>query len=356
MNKALRHLQTLQAAAGLAACNALLFDDSVLDGDTVSIGGRVYECDDHKDSTIAPGNVRVWVFNGHANGTLNFSDTLNVVDGNTVTVGSKVYTFKAVLSNVDGYVKIGPTITRSIYNLVAAMNVGYPTLIDPPASYGELNDVGEGRGVAYAAAMTRNAADIKAFFGGDFDLQIWHWPGGTAGNGIAIDATLIGGGSWADGTEMASVPAPTFAQFAASFVSAVNNDQGGSVFAQQISDNEVVVWSRNPGDVQLLCDASFSNPTNAWEWPTLMGGTVAREDLTPIAAAGRQVTLGEQMRQRLHFIFGFQATNVFVQRRDAGGNFIPFDGNAVISGRRVTVMAGASGLNEGDFCNVIVFS
>jgi hypothetical protein len=352
VNKALKQLETLQAATGVAALNTLRLGADVPDGDSVGIGSRVYECDDRKESDVAAGRVRVPVFNGHANATLNFDDTQNVVDGNTVTVGTKVYTFKAVLSNVDGHVKIGPTITRSIYNLVAAMNVGYPDLIDVPACYGELNDVGEGRGIAYATAMTRNLADINAFFGGDFDLQIAHWPGGAAGNSIALASTLIGNSGWAEGAQVATVPPPSAAQFAAALVTALNNDPLGSVFAENL-DGEVVVWSRRAGDVRLPCSSSFTDAGNEWEWTTLLGGLLERNDLAVLAGVARVVTQEESNQQRMHFVFGLEPKGALVQLRSASGEHVDFEGTVHCDGRRITLTWTFA---AGQICNLIVFN
>lgn len=65
-------------------------------------------------------------------GTANFADT------ETVTIGTKVYTFQAVLTNVDGNVKVGADLEASLANLKNAINLGV------------------GAGSTYAAAMTKH--------------------------------------------------------------------------------------------------------------------------------------------------------------------------------------------------------
>ncbi len=57
-----------------------------------------------------------------ATGTL--TATANFADGETVTIGGKVYTFETVLTNVDGNVLIGATASDSLDNLIAAINLG----------------------------------------------------------------------------------------------------------------------------------------------------------------------------------------------------------------------------------------
>ena|SRR6266850_1645387 len=59
-------------------------------------------------------------------------------NGQTVTIGSKVYTFQTVLTNVNGNVAIGATLTASLANLLNALNLG------------------AGSGTAYAAATTKS--------------------------------------------------------------------------------------------------------------------------------------------------------------------------------------------------------
>lgn len=55
-----------------------------------------------------------------ATGTLTATD--QPVDGETVTIGTKVYTFQDTLTNVDGHVKIGASLAASLTNLKNAIN------------------------------------------------------------------------------------------------------------------------------------------------------------------------------------------------------------------------------------------
>ena len=357
MNKPVAQLHHLLRLQGVPAVNVLrLGGTSVPDGDTITIGGRVYECDDQQAETITPGHVRVPLFTRCAEATLGFCDTQNVVDGNTVTIGGKVYTFKTTLANVDGYVQIGPTIHRSIYNLVAAVNVGYPDLIEEPACYGEKNDVGEGAGVAYAACTTRNLANVNAGYGNDYDFWLVHWPGGAIGNTVTLAATLVGNGHWVDDVETMSGPQPpSVAQFGPALAAALNSDPAGPVFAEVLSASEILVWSRPFGDVRLPCTATFTDPLNLWEEATVMGGPAGRDELAPVVGVRRVVSVAEATVTRLHVVFGFAPTGAVVQVSDAGA-VLPFDGTVAISGRRVTVTAtGDVDLTAGRAVQVIAF-
>ena len=357
MKRVLSQVQALQTAGGVPAVNVLRLGGAhVPDGNWVNIGGRVYECDDQMPETITAGRVRVPVFIGCAEATLGFCDTLNVVDGNTVTIGGKVYTFKATLANVDGYVQIGPTIHRSIYNLVAAVNVGYPDLIEEPACYGEKNDVGEGAGVAYAACTTRNPANVNAGYGNDYDFWLSHWPGGAIGNTVTLAATLVGNGHWVDDVEtMCGPQAPSVAQFGPALAAALNNDPAGPVFAEVVSATEILVWSRRTGDVRLPCTANFTDPLNLWEEAALGGGPAGSDELAPVVGVRRVVNAAEASATRLHVVFGFVPSGAIVQVSNAGA-VLPFDGTVTITGRRVTVSAtGDVDLTAGRAVQVLAF-
>lgn len=58
----------------------------------------------------------------YATGTLTLA--LNAADGETVTVGGKVYTFQDTLTNVANHVKVGASKEDSLENLTAAINAG----------------------------------------------------------------------------------------------------------------------------------------------------------------------------------------------------------------------------------------
>jgi hypothetical protein len=114
---------------------------------------------------------------GAATGTLTF--TGQPADGDTVTIGAKVYTFQAVLTNVDGNVFIGANLAATIANLADAINLG------------------AGAGVDYAAATTLHTQ--VAGTAGATTLIATAKEAGTGGNAIATTETSANA-SWGGAT------------------------------------------------------------------------------------------------------------------------------------------------------------
>jgi len=115
----------------------------------------------------------------HASATLT-SDLTNVSDGDTVTIGSKVYTFQSVLTNVDGHVAIGGSYSASLTNLFHA-----------------INHSGGVPGTDYALATVANS-QVTATNPSASTVVITAINFGTAGNSIATTETsshLSWGGS-----------------------------------------------------------------------------------------------------------------------------------------------------------------
>lgn len=110
-----------------------------------------------------------------ATGTLTL--VANVTDGDTVTIGGKVYTFEAALTNVDGHVDIGATASDTLDNLIAAINLG------------------AGSGTAYAAATTLHPSVRAAAGAGDTMVVTAKVAVGAAGNSIATTETLTNAGN-----------------------------------------------------------------------------------------------------------------------------------------------------------------
>lgn len=96
----------------------------------------------------------------------------NVPDATSVSIGTKTYTFKTILSNVDGYVLIGATASDSIDNLVAAINLG------------------AGSGVKYAASTTANAYVSAAAGAGD-TMDVLSIALGVSANLIVVSSTSL---------------------------------------------------------------------------------------------------------------------------------------------------------------------
>lgn len=94
----------------------------------------------------------------------------------TVVTGAKTYTFQTVLTNVDGNVLIGATISDSIDNLIAAITLA------------------AGSGVVYAAATAANPS-VTSSAGQAETMLATALTAGVAGDAIATTETLTNG-SW----------------------------------------------------------------------------------------------------------------------------------------------------------------
>jgi len=115
-----------------------------------------------------------------ATGVLSFG--ANPSDTQTVTIGSKVYTFQTVLTDVDGNVLIGATASDSLDNLIAAITLG------------------AGSGTLYAASTTLHPTVTAAAGAGD-TMDATAKTAGTAGNAIAT-STTVGSATWTNGATL----------------------------------------------------------------------------------------------------------------------------------------------------------
>jgi hypothetical protein len=110
-------------------------------------------------------------------------------DGDTVTIGGKVYTFKTVLANTDGYVAIGGSEAQAITNLKQAVNLG------------------TGAGAQYATATTAQPNGLVATSTGT-TLTVTAPRPGASYNSIAVSKTSTacswGAGTLAGGASIAS--------------------------------------------------------------------------------------------------------------------------------------------------------
>lgn len=110
-----------------------------------------------------------------ATGSITLS-TAEPADGDTITIGTKTYTFQTSLTNVDGNILIGGSLTAAATNLFNAIN----------------NTGGGTPGTDYAAAMTTNtSASATNPSAGVVDLTAK--TGGTAGNSITLSRTFTTG-------------------------------------------------------------------------------------------------------------------------------------------------------------------
>lgn len=104
-----------------------------------------------------------------------YTATTNFTDADTVTIAGKVYTIQASLTNVDGHVKLGASLTASLLNLKNS-----------------INNSGGVAGTDYAVANSINPS-VTATASTATTLSIAAKVGGVAGNSIAtVDSSTSG--------------------------------------------------------------------------------------------------------------------------------------------------------------------
>jgi len=142
-------------------------------------------------------------------GTLTSSGT--ATDTQTVTVGGKVYTFQATLTNVDGNVLIGADAAASCQNLYDAINLSGTV------------------GTQYATAMTANTR-VWATAVTATTVVVKALTPGEVGNLIASTETLT---NFAWGTTVLASGAGNFTAWAQALIagSQVNADVAGALLA-----------------------------------------------------------------------------------------------------------------------------
>jgi hypothetical protein len=230
------------------------------DGETVTVGTRVYELDTHSGAgSVTPGNVRVDVSGGStvkSQGTLNFNSL--PLNTETVTIDGKAYTFEDVLTEVDGHVLIAAAdIPGTIDNLVAAITLG------------------AGGGTNYAAATTVHPTVTAARA-----LNTMVATAKAGGVGGDLIATLDGLSDvlsiWDAvtlGTTTAGV-SPTAVEVGAAIVTAVNADGVASMDARNIGDGTVMLVTRAAGaTLPALAETSANIAISA---AAAVGGAVAK--------------------------------------------------------------------------------
>lgn len=94
----------------------------ILRGNAVGLTDSTYPNDSKFEQKILYLEKNATTFAGTlATGTLT-SDATNVADGDTVTIGTRVYTFKTALGTTAGQVLIGADAATSLDNLKSAIN------------------------------------------------------------------------------------------------------------------------------------------------------------------------------------------------------------------------------------------
>jgi hypothetical protein len=141
-----------------------------------------------------------------ATGTLTITSALNALDGETVTIGGKVYTFQLVLTNADGNVQIGVNRDSTCLNLARAVTrTGTPgthyaaattahTQVTAARSGGTVvvttRTAGHNRGIATTETMTNGSWGATTLRGGGAGNLYFGNFGGAAGQGTFVTDTI----------------------------------------------------------------------------------------------------------------------------------------------------------------------
>lgn len=241
---------------------------ATVNGIVAGLGGEV-TC-----SALASGRLRFALTLAKAAGVLTLTGM--PLNTETVTIGGKVYTFQAVLTNVDGNVLIGASASESLDNLIAAINLD------------------AGAGTLYAAATTLHPT-VAASAGVGDTMVATAKDSGSAGNAIATLETLTngvwGGGTLAGGDDAGylefianATPAQDFAILAGIDTASATNGDQTKVYNGPIARRFTVATTggRLPYDRILLRNRIFPGGNSishhamlAQTGITLQGGTGA---------------------------------------------------------------------------------
>lgn len=276
---------------GSKAINVLRLASAGAGGQTVTIGGEVYELTTRDDLAVTAGRKVVDVSGGStvkSQGLLTFTGQPS--DTDTVTIGGKVYTFLTVLDAADGSVKIGADAEATIDNLVAAINGG------------------AGRGTKYGTATVTHTTVTAAKDGTD-KCVITAIAGGTAGDAITLaeDADNVAKDAATLGTETAGVD-PTAEEVNDALVAAINDETAHRIVASKISANELQITSKIPDDLALACTETLTGTNNAWASATMYGGSLTRH--RRVAMLSRVPNAVEVALGTMHFELDFTPSEV----------------------------------------------
>ena len=112
---------TFASQKGVAATETLTIAGVVIDGETVTIGTRVYEFDD--DGSITAGRVSVDISGGSTQSQGELTVDTQPTIGDTLTIGVRTYSFVAeAAAGVAGEIGIGADLAGAQANIVAAIN------------------------------------------------------------------------------------------------------------------------------------------------------------------------------------------------------------------------------------------
>ncbi|NDE15827.1 hypothetical protein EBZ80_12940 [bacterium] len=247
---------TISEVQAVAATRTLTLTGVVVDGETVSIGGRVYEFDAHASSNITAGRVRVPIRSRTTVATGVLTVSQQPTAGETVTIGNKTFLWVANgTATINGQVSVGANKAGAQANLVAAINGS--------------DSVNTAHTQVTAAAFATDAMTISAIIGG------------AAANSIAT-TEVMANGSWGAGT-LASGADCTAANAITDLVTAITNDTSAVVTAVDGSGDTVDVTAKTAGAAGNSIALAETLANGSWAGSTLTGGISAEPGVFKLA-------------------------------------------------------------------------
>lgn len=329
----LENLTAAQANNARPGVNVLRVAAAVVDTETVTINGHVFEVDTTSAASITTGNIRLNLSGGStaaATQTLT-SDNTNVANTETVTIGSKVYTFKTSLTPTEGEVLIGASADASLLNLIRAVNHSGTAGTDYQAAAANTQ-------VSAATSVTSHTFAVTALI-----------PGAGA-NSIATTETSAHL-SWGS-TTLASGVSPTAGEFTTALNTAVNAGAYGAR-STRVSANEVLIVQARAGTPAIACTETLAGSNNAWAAATTFGMAATPDNLGSVHLAKRTATATEAALETMHFAFPFAPSGAVVQITTSG---VPkaWDGAVTITGTRVDLASsGSTDIASGDVVTIL---
>lgn len=306
--------------------NILRIASAVKDGETVSIGGNVFEA--CFDNTPVTGRLPILLMAAASLAAATITGTFSGVGtaNDTIVLAGVSYKLVDTLTGVANEVLIGGTAAITRNNFVAAVNAA------------------AGAGTTYGTGTVANPS-VSAAASSTADVVITARAKGTPGNSIAISESGTGFSFAGAATTLAGGTDASAADFSTAFALAVNT-AGGTVghYATKISNNEVlVVQSTAPGANAVAYAETLTGSSNAWAAASSIGRNSPPADIPAQALINRSPTATEVALGTMHFVLAFVPTRYMIQvRTTATGAARAWDGTVAISGNRITLAAGAT--------------
>lgn len=262
----------LSPAIGVNATETLTLTGVVIDGETITIHGRVYEFDTD-GVTTGPVAIDISAHATASQGTLTVGTQPTV--GDQMVVGSRAYTFvPEVAADAPGEIGIGADLAAAKVNIVAAINGtdGF-NVVDPDVT---------------AAAFVSDDCVITAKVPGTLGDAIVTTETFTAVGNVFDAATL--------GTTTAGVDA-TAALTDGEIISAVNGDTEAIVTAAQGAGTTVDITANSIGTWYNTVILADSMANGSWGAGTMSGGAESNPgevdiDLTDASVESVTLRLG----------------------------------------------------------------